>query len=249
MAAHDGVVARRPGRGPSRRGGPTVEHGRDRGGAGALQRGADPGDRGCGSQRRVRGERAGARWRHPGPHRVERDHERRRGVDGARRAPGNVRHLARGHAAGRARRDARALAAVDRPLDRRRLARVPRRRSDEHPLRQDRGHGRGPRRRPRRRPRDPHRRLAARRGGAGPHPAVRRLGGNARHHHRRSPAAAPRAAVREAVGARVLELRRRTRRVPADPAPRRDACGHPACTTRSKATARSRPAPTATCCW
>ena len=46
----------------------------------------------------------------------------------ARRAAGHVRHVARGHAARRARRDARPLAPVDRPVDRRRLARVPRRR-------------------------------------------------------------------------------------------------------------------------
>ena len=76
------------------------------------------------------------------------------GVDGARRPAGHVRHLARGHAASRARRDARALAPVDRPLDRRRLARLPERGADEHALREDRGHGRRPRRRARRRARD-----------------------------------------------------------------------------------------------
>ena len=43
------------------------------------------------------------------------------------------------------------LAAVDRPLHRRRLARLPRRRSALDPLRQDRGHRHRPRRRPRRR--------------------------------------------------------------------------------------------------
>ena len=80
----------------------------------------------------------------------------------------------------RARRDPRPLAAVDRPVDRRRLARVPQRRPALHPLRQDRGHGRRSRRRARRRHRSAHRRRAARGGRARPDPAVRGQRGNAR---------------------------------------------------------------------
>ena len=59
-----------------------------------------------------------------------------------------------------------------------------------------------------------------RRGGSGPHPALRRLGGNARHHHRRPAPVAPGAAVRAARRVRVHRFRRGTRRVPAHPAPR-----------------------------
>ena len=73
-----------------------------------------------------------------------------------------------------------------------------------------------------------HRRRAACRGRPRPHPAVRRLGGHARRHHRRPAAAAPDAADRAARRVRVPELRRGARRVPADHAPRRDARGAPA---------------------
>ena len=55
---------------------------------------------------------------------------------------GHVRRRARGRPPCAARGDARALATVDQPLDRRRLARLPLGGSVLHPLRQDRGHGR-----------------------------------------------------------------------------------------------------------
>ena len=104
--------------------------------------------------------------------------------------PGTFGAPLRGRAARRARPDARPLAAVDRPLDRRRLAGLPRRRPVLDPLREDRGHGRRPRGRARRRQEISHRRRAPAAVGPRPHPAVRRLRGHARRHHRR-PAARP----------------------------------------------------------
>ena len=89
-------------------------------------------------------------------------------------------------AAHRPRSHPRALAAVDRPLHRRRLAGVPQRGAALDALREDRGHGARPRRRARRRPHRAHRRRAARRGGPRPEPAVRRQRGHARGDHRRA---------------------------------------------------------------
>ena len=155
---------------------------------------------------------------------------------------GHVRHVLEDDAARRARRDPRALAAVDRPVDRRRLARLPRRRPAVDALREDRGHGRRPRRRARRRPHRPHRRRAARRGRPRPHPAVRRQRGHARRHHRRPAAAAPRAAAR---APRRVRVRRRS---PPGSTPAGASCAAArprrccASTTPSRPTAASRPA-------
>ena len=105
-------------------------------------------------QRRVRREHAGARRRGARPHRAHRHRRRRRHVARARRAGRHVRHAARRPAL-RAEHGVTLgpLAPVDRPLDRRRVARVPERGPAVHPLREDRGHGAGARRRARRRPR------------------------------------------------------------------------------------------------
>ena len=130
------------------------------------------------------------------------------------------------------------LAAVGGPVDRRRLAGLPSRRPAVHPLRQDRGHGAGPRRRPGRRAPDQHRRCAPRRGRPGPQPALRRLGGHARHHHRRPPAPAPRADPRAAGGLRVRVVRRRHRRHAPHPAARRHARRRCASTTPRRPIAR-----------
>ena len=120
--------------------------------------------------------------------------------------PGTFGDVFEDDAARRARRHVRPLAAVDGAVDRRRLARVPRRGPALDPLRQDRGHRRGPRRRARRRHARPHRRRAARRGRSRSHAAVRRLRGHARHHRRR-PAARPPAARRPRCAARTRSRR------------------------------------------
>ena len=150
---------------------------------------------------------------------------------------------------GRARRDRRPLAPVDRPLDRRRLARVPRRRADEHALRQDRGHGRRPRRRARRRPRRSHRRLRRAPRSAPTSPSCSSA---PRARSASSPAPGSGSTRRPPTDRRAAyafpALRRRARRVPADPPPGRPARGAPPLRRDRGATARSRPAPTATCC-
>ena len=61
--------------------------------------------------------------------------------------------------------------------------------------------------------------------GPRPQPAVRRQRGHARGDHRRAPARAPGARRRGAGRVRLRLVRRRARRVPAHPAPRRDARG------------------------
>ena len=170
-------------------------------------------------------------------------HRRRRPhVDARRREARHVRRRVRGRAARRARRHVRALAAVDGALDRRRLARVPRRRPALDPLRQDRRHRRRPRRRARRRNPGDHRRCAARRGGSRPHPAVRRLGGNARHHRRRAPprctrSRPPRSAPRSPSRRSPTGSTRCAASCSAGPLPR--CC---ASTTRSRPTAAIKPA-------
>ena len=87
---------------------------------------------------------------------------------------------------------ARALAAVDGPVDRRRLARLPRGGPVLDALREDRGHGDRPRGRAGRRPRRAHRGQGPpRRHRAEPHPALRRQRGHARRHHRGAAAHPP----------------------------------------------------------
>ena len=135
--------------------------------------------------------------------------------------------------------DAGPLAAVDRPVDRRRMARLPERGPAVHPLREDRGHGPGARRRARRRPHRAHRRCTARRGRSRSHPAVRGQRGHARDHHRRAPAGAPGADRGGARRVPVRHLRRRARRLPPHPPSRRDPGGAAAVRRRSKPTATS----------
>ena len=155
--------------------------------------GARPGHRGRRPQRRVRRERARARRRGARPHRAQRASSTSTTtslvVDVL---PGTFGDLLEDDAARRARRHRRPLAAVDRPVDRRRLARLPRRRPALAPAT---GRSRtwssastscSPTARA-----ITHRRRAARRGRPRPHPAVRRLRGHARRHHRRPAAAAP----------------------------------------------------------
>ena len=112
----------------------------------------DPGHRGGRPQRRVRRVGAGLRRRGPRPVRPHRASSTSTTtsltVDVLAGTFGDhfeheLRTDARPHL--------RPLAAVDDAVDRRRLARLPRRRPALDPLRQDRGHGRRPRRRPRRR--------------------------------------------------------------------------------------------------
>ena len=121
----------------------------------------------------------------------------------------------------------RALAAVDRPLHRRRLAGVPQRGTAVDALREDRGHGARPRRRARRRSHRAHRRRAARRGGPRPQPGVRRQRRHPRGDHRCASARAP--GTRRGGTGRVPlhRVRRRARRVPPHPAARRDPGGAP----------------------
>ena len=161
-----------------------------------------------------------------------------------RRQRRHLRHPLRGRAPGGARTHPRPLAAVDRPVDGRRLARLPLRRPVLHPLREDRGHGRRPRRRARRRHADPHRRAAAAGRRPRPQPGVRRLGGHARRHHA-GPAPGP-----PAPAARRVARRSASRRSPTGStcaagsshgARRRPSC---ASTTRPKPTATTRPATT-----
>ena len=111
-------------------------------GAAAVQRGPGSRDRRGRPQRRVRRERAGVRWRAPRPHRARWDRLRRQDVDARRRSPGNLRRRVRRRAPREPRRDLRALAPVDGALDRRRVARVPRRGSALDALREDRRHRR-----------------------------------------------------------------------------------------------------------
>ena len=127
-------------------------------------------------------------------------------------------------------------------VHRRRLVGLPLGRPAVHPLREDRGHGPRPRRGPGRRPADHHRRRAARGGRPGPESALRRLGGHPRHHHR-CPVAPPPGA-------------RRTSDAPPTPSTPSKAgstrCGGSCSaaalrrcsgsTTRSRPTARTRPA-------
>ena len=127
-----------------------------------------PGDRRRRTERGVR--RVGAALRRRGPRRLRpgrRDGGRRRLPD--RRRPGrHLRARCRDGAPGRSRAHPRALAAVDGPLDRRRLAGLSRRRPVLDPVREDRGHGHRPRGGAGRRPGDPHRRHRAPRRPPGP---------------------------------------------------------------------------------
>ena len=195
----------------------------------------------------MRCERPAPRGRAPRSLWSRRHRRRGRHVARRRRARRDVRHVVRGHPADRARRDRRALAPVDRPLDRGRLARVPWRRTALHPIRQDRRHGRRPRRDPRRR----HRRSTpAATPGPQSAPTSTRCssgGGHARHHHRRpapappdarSPIAGPRTAGRRSTPA----SRRAVRSCDAAVPPR--CCG---CTTRSRVTGTSGPATCTRC--
>ena len=145
-------------------------------------------------------------------------------------------------AAHRSRRHPRALAPVDRPLHRRRLAGVPQRGPAVDALREDRGHGARSRRRARRRPHRAHGRRAARRGRARPEPAVRRQRGHPRGDHRRAPARAP-GADRARCGPRSGSPGSppaSTRAAASCAAARPRRCS--ACTTPSRPTGTSRPA-------
>ena len=249
VAAGDDLGARRPGGGARRGGGAAVVGRGGRGGAAQVCNDARVPVTAAAGRSGVCGASVPL---HGGVVldlcRARRDRRRRRRVDGARRAPGHVRHLAGGHAAGRARRDARPLAPVDRPVDGRRLAGVPRRGPALDPLREDRGHGRSAST-----SRSPTGTIVhtggAPRAAVGPDLTQLFVGirGDARDHHRRPAAAAPGAAGRAAGGVRVR------RRSPTGSPPaggsctgarRRRCC---ASTTRSRPTARTRPA-SATCC-
>ena len=177
-----------------------------------LQRRPRAGHGGRRAQRRVRRERARARRRRARPMRARRHRRRRRRRRSSSTcAPARSATSLEDELRARPRRHARALAAVDGAVDRRRLARVPGRGPVLDPLRQDRGHGRRPRRRARRRPQDHHRRRAAAGRRPRPHPAVRRL-------------ARARSASSPAPGC--ASIRR-------PPAERRAACGSPRSPTAS----------------
>ena len=122
---------------------------------------------------------------------------RRRDVPHRGRAGRHLRAGPRGRARrGRRRLHPRALAPVDGPLDRRRLAGLPRGGAVLDPLREDRGHGHRPRGRAGRRSHRAHRGARApRRHRAEPDPALRGQRGHPRRHHR-GPAPPPPAARR-----------------------------------------------------
>ena len=145
-----------------------------------------------GPQRRVRRQRPGVRRRRARPDRrcqgIVAVDDASLIVDVLRR---HVRAPPRGRAAGRPRSHPRALAAVDRAVDGRRLAGVPVGRPVLDALRQDRGHGDRARRRAGRRPADHDRRAAPPGRRPRPHPAVRRHRRHARRHHRGPPAGPP----------------------------------------------------------
>ena len=123
-------------------------------------------------------------------------------------------------AAGRARGDPRPLAAVHRPVDRRRLAGLSLRRPALQPVRQDRGHGHRPRRRSGRRPGDPHRRRPPGGRRARPQPGLHRLRGHPGRDPRRPPPSPHPARGRAAGGLRLRVVRRRQRRLSPHPAAR-----------------------------
>ena len=196
-----------------------------------------------GSQRGLRREHAGARRRRPRPHRARRHRRRRRHVAGARRAR-------RARSARRSRPTLRTehgvtlghwpqsidLSTVGGWLACRSAGQLSTRygKIEDMVL--------GPRRRARRRSHAAHRRRTPSRGGARPHPGVRRQRGHARDHHRRAAARAPRSRRR---GARRVPLRRRS---PTGSTRAAASCGEarrPRCcasTTPSRATATSAPA-------
>ena len=180
-----------------------------------------------GSQRRVRRERAGARRGRARPDRASTASS----ASTASRSwstslPGTFGtwledDLRNEHGAHR-----RPLAAVDRPLDRRRLARVPRRRpaSTRYGKIEDMVVGLdvvladGTR--------HPHRRRARGRGRARPQPGLRRQRGHARRDHAAPGCGSTRSPAAERAGrVRVRDLRGRQRRVPPHHAPRRHARG------------------------
>ncbi|CAA9221171.1 MAG: Alkyldihydroxyacetonephosphate synthase, partial [uncultured Acidimicrobiales bacterium] len=199
--------------------------GRRRGGA--VQRGAGAAHRSRRAQRRERGERAGARRRRARHDRHVGHHRRRSRLRDRGRAARDLRRHVGGGAASRPRAHPRALAAVDRPLHRRGVARLPLRRPALHPVREDRGHGGGARRGAGRRHhgadggRPPGRRRAR------PQPGVRRLRGDARRHHLGPAPLPPSPGHHPQGGLRVPLLRRRDRGPPHDPASRRHPGGGP----------------------
>ena len=191
------------------------------------------------------GQRPGVRRRRPRPDGLAGIVDVDDDVAAARRARRHLRRRARGRAARRPRRHRRPLAAVDRAVDRRRLAGLPRRRPVLDPLREDRGHGRRPRGRAGRR----HASSAP----AAPRPCRRSAptstscssAARARSASspRRTPARAPGAAGRAARRLRVPVVRRRPRRVPPHPAPRRHArrcCGSTTTASRGATSTRRR---------
>ncbi len=119
------------------------------------------------------------------PVRTGRHRRRRRHLPGGGSAGGHLRARRRGRPSGRPRAHPRALAPVDGPLHRRRMARLSGGGPVLQPLREDRGHGARPRGGPGRRPGRAHRRPGPAVGHRPrPHPALRRQRGHPRRHHR-----------------------------------------------------------------
>ena len=115
------------------------------------------------------------------------------------------------------------------------------------PLREDRGHGARPRSGAGRRPRRPHRGHGATLGHRSrPHPALRGQRGHPRGDHRGPVPGPPGARGRGAAGLRIRHVRRRTRRLPADPAPGRHP-GRPPPLRHHRVGPLLRPARTPTC--
>jgi hypothetical protein len=228
VAARHDLGTRQPGRRTCLCGRPARVGRGGRGGARRVRRSPRSGHRGGGTQRGLWRVRAGPRRGAARPHRPERDPPCRRRVDARRRRSRHLRRPPRGGAAERARSHARALASVGGALHGRRLVGMPIGRAAVQPLRQDRGPGGRPRRGVGQRAPHQHRRVASRRGGTRPHPGVRRVRGDARHHHR-CPAPPPTGARdRVAPGVRVRHLGRGDGCLPAHPASRRQPCGAPA---------------------
>ncbi len=194
-----------------------------------VQRGRRAGDRGRRAQRSVRRVDPCARRRRSRPDRTRGPRRARRDLTHGGRAGGHVRARPRDDPGPRGQRlHARSLAAVDGPLNRGRLAGLPRRRAVLHSLREDRGHGGGARGRAGRRAHRVHRGQGpARRHRSQPDPAVR---GQRRHpggHHRGAPARPPVARPHKSAAPSGSHLRGRARGLPEDPAPRGHA-GRPA---------------------